>query len=98
MQDDPYLPTDVTSFYTKNVPVLNFFTGAHEDYHRPTDTAEKLNYDGLERVTKFVQQIIVLRKRPTARISRKWKEAVKPAPGVRHYVHISAQSRITRLK
>ena len=59
MQDDPYLPTDVTSFYTKNVPVLNFFTGAHEDYHRPTDTAEKLNYDGLERVTKFVQQIVV---------------------------------------
>ena len=46
MQDDPYLPTDVTSFYTKNVPVLNFFTGAHEDYHRPTDTAEKINYEG----------------------------------------------------
>jgi Tol biopolymer transport system component len=59
LQDDPYLPTDVTSFYTKNVPVLNFFTGAHEDYHRPTDTADKLNYDGLERVTKFVQQIVV---------------------------------------
>ncbi|HJX26040.1 MAG TPA: M28 family peptidase [Chthoniobacterales bacterium] len=59
LQDDPYLPTDVTSFYTKNVPVLNFFTGAHEDYHRPTDTADKLNYDGLERVTRFVQQIVV---------------------------------------
>lgn len=57
LQDDPYLPTDVTSFYTKNVPVLNFFTGAHEDYHRPTDTAEKLNYEGLERVSKFSQQI-----------------------------------------
>jgi Tol biopolymer transport system component len=59
LQDDPYLPTDVTSFYTKNVPVLNFFTGAHDDYHRPTDTADKLNYDGLERVTKFAQQLIV---------------------------------------
>jgi predicted metalloprotease with PDZ domain len=59
LQDDPYLPTDVTSFYMKNVPVLNLFTGAHEDYHRPTDTAEKLNYDGLERVTKFAQQVIV---------------------------------------
>lgn len=57
LQDDPYLPTDVTSFYTKNVPVLNFFTGAHEDYHRPSDTAEKLNYEGLERVSKFSQQI-----------------------------------------
>jgi Tol biopolymer transport system component len=59
LQDDPYLPTDTTSFYTRNVPVLNFFTGAHEDYHRPTDTAEKLNYDGLERITKFSEQLIL---------------------------------------
>src|SRR3954471_1497423 len=59
LQDDPYLPTDVTSFYTKNVPGLNFFTGAHEDYHRPTDTAEKLNYEGLERMTKHWQQIVL---------------------------------------
>jgi Tol biopolymer transport system component len=59
LQDDPYLPTDVTSFYTRNVPVLNFFTGAHDDYHRPTDTAEKINYDGLERIAKFAQQIVL---------------------------------------
>jgi len=59
LQDDPYLPTDVTSLYLKNVPALNFFTGAHEDYHRPTDTADKLNYDGLERITKFADQIII---------------------------------------
>ncbi|MDP9099658.1 MAG: M28 family peptidase [Verrucomicrobiota bacterium] len=59
LQDDPYLPTDVTSFYPKNVPVLNFFTGAHEDYHRPTDTAEKINYEGLERIAKFSQQIVL---------------------------------------
>jgi hypothetical protein len=59
LQDDPYLPTDVTSFYTKNVPVLNFFTGAHEDYHRPTDTADKLNYQDLERITKFARDIVI---------------------------------------
>src|SRR5881394_1738380 len=59
LQDDPYLPTDVPSFSTKNVPVLNFFTGAHEDYHRPTDTAEKINYDGLERIAKLSQQIVL---------------------------------------
>jgi hypothetical protein len=59
LQDDPYLPTDVTSFYTKNVPVLNFFTGAHEDYHRPTDTADKLNYKDLERITTFARDIVV---------------------------------------
>ena len=40
LQDDPYLPTDTTSLYPKRIPVLNFFTGSHEDYHRPTDTAD----------------------------------------------------------
>lgn len=58
LQDDPYLPTDATSFYVKNIPVLNFFTGAHEDYHRPTDTAEKLDYEGLARIAKFSEQIV----------------------------------------
>jgi hypothetical protein len=59
LQDDPYLPTDVTSFYPKNVPVLNFFTGAHDDYHRPTDTADKINYEGLERIAKFSEQLVL---------------------------------------
>ncbi|HEX8297399.1 MAG TPA: M28 family peptidase [Chthoniobacteraceae bacterium] len=58
LQDDPYLPTDTTSFYPKRIPVLNFFTGAHEDYHRPTDTAEKLDYAGLERIAEFAEQLI----------------------------------------
>ena len=59
LQDDPYLPTDVTSFYTKNVPVLNVFTGGHEDYHRPTDTADKLDYKDLARVTKFTRDVVL---------------------------------------
>jgi Tol biopolymer transport system component len=59
LQDDPYLPTDVTSFYPKNVPVLNFFTGAHDDYHRATDTADKINYEGLDRITKFAEQLVL---------------------------------------
>ncbi|MGV3531312.1 MAG: M28 family peptidase [Chthoniobacteraceae bacterium] len=58
LQDDPYLPTDVTAFYPKRVPVLNFFTGAHEDYHRPTDTADKINYDGMQRITDFAHRLI----------------------------------------
>jgi Tol biopolymer transport system component len=57
LQDDPYLPTDVTNFYPRQIPVLNFFTGAHEDYHRPTDTPEKIDYEGLARVAKFAEQI-----------------------------------------
>ena len=59
LQEDPYLPTDVTAFYPKGVPVLNFFTGGHDDYHRPTDTADKIDYDGLERITKFARALIV---------------------------------------
>ncbi len=59
LQDDPYLPTDTTSFYPKKIPVLNFFTGAHEDYHRPSDTADKLDYRGLERIATFARQIIL---------------------------------------
>jgi Tol biopolymer transport system component len=58
LQDDPYLPTDVTSFYPKRIPVLNFFTGAHEDYHRPSDTPDKVNYEGMERIAKFAETII----------------------------------------
>ncbi len=59
LQDDPYLPTDVTAFYPRGMPVLSFFTGSHEDYHRPTDTAEKVNYDGLERITKFARALVL---------------------------------------
>ena len=58
LQDDPYLPTDTTSFYPKHVPVLNFFTGSHEDYHRPTDTPDKLNVEGMERIAKFAELIV----------------------------------------
>ncbi|MEQ1854423.1 MAG: M20/M25/M40 family metallo-hydrolase, partial [Chthoniobacteraceae bacterium] len=58
LQEDPYLPTDVTSFYPKRVPVLNFFTGSHEDYHRPSDTADKINYEGLERIARFAEAIV----------------------------------------
>ncbi|MBI4662529.1 MAG: M28 family peptidase [Verrucomicrobia bacterium] len=59
LQDDPYLPTDVTALYPKGVPVLNFFTGSHEDYHRPTDDPQTLNYEGLERITKFASGVVV---------------------------------------
>ena len=59
LQADPYLPTDVTAFYPKKVPVLNFFTGAHEDYHRPTDDIEHLNYEGMERVVALVNGMIL---------------------------------------
>ncbi len=40
-------PSDHTSFYTAGIPVLFFFTGAHSDYHKPTDDADKINYPGI---------------------------------------------------
>ncbi len=55
MSDDPYLPTDATSFYHIGVPIISFFTGVHDDYHRPTDDVDLLNYEGLLKVTKFAK-------------------------------------------
>ena len=54
LQQDPYLPTDVRSFYLRGIPVLNAFTGSHEDYHTPRDTADKINYDGVQHIAQFM--------------------------------------------
>lgn len=54
LQTISYLPTDATAFYLKNIPILNAFTGAHSDYHTPRDTADKLNYDGAEKVARLM--------------------------------------------
>ena len=59
LQEDPYLPTDVTAFYPKEVPVLSFFTGGHEDYNRPTDDSETLNFNGIERISDFAHGIVL---------------------------------------
>jgi Tol biopolymer transport system component len=50
---DGYGPSDQTSFYAKQIPVLHFFTGAHDRYHTPEDVADALNYAGMERVADF---------------------------------------------
>jgi len=47
-------PSDHLSFYDKQIPVLHFFTGSHGDYHRPSDTWDKLNYDGMARIADLV--------------------------------------------
>jgi hypothetical protein len=57
VQQDPYQPTDVASFNQAGVPSLAFFTGSHVDYHRPTDTADKINYEDLDRVVLFASSI-----------------------------------------
>jgi hypothetical protein len=57
LQADPYQPTDVASFNQANVPSLSFTTGAHTDYHKPSDTAEKINYEDLDRIADFAAAI-----------------------------------------
>ncbi|HWA34118.1 MAG TPA: M28 family peptidase, partial [Cyclobacteriaceae bacterium] len=51
-------PSDHTSFYLKNIPVLHFFTGSHSDYHKPSDDADKLNYDGEKKVLEVIIKLI----------------------------------------
>ena len=53
LQDDPYQPTDIASFNQTSIPSLTIFTGTHADYHRPTDTANKIDYEDLDRVAEF---------------------------------------------
>jgi Iap family predicted aminopeptidase len=51
-------PSDHTSFYKKNIPVLFFFTGTHSDYHKPSDLPEKINYSGILSIMKLINVII----------------------------------------
>jgi len=64
--------SDHMSFYNKKIPALHFFTGSHADYHRPGDTWEKLNVEGMARVTELVRGItekIANRKQPMSFVS-----------------------------
>ena len=49
--------SDHSSFYSNNVPAVHFFTGSHEDYHRPGDTYEKLDYSGQERIVRLIYDV-----------------------------------------
>jgi Zn-dependent M28 family amino/carboxypeptidase len=51
-------PSDQTSFYLKNIPVLFFFTGIHKDYHKPTDDVDKINFTGELEVIKYIYHVI----------------------------------------
>jgi hypothetical protein len=87
--DDPYLPTDVTAFYPKGVPVIAFFTGSHEDYHRPTDDADKLNYDGMERIAKFASAMIMNLEKRTEKPAYLQVAQSKDAAGARANMRVS---------
>jgi hypothetical protein len=56
--DDGYGPSDHGSFYEAKIPVLHFFTGPHEDYHKPSDDTDKINYDGAAQVANLASAMI----------------------------------------
>lgn len=51
-------PSDHTSFYRKDIPVLFFFTGVHSDYHRPGDDHQKINYEGELKIINYIHNLI----------------------------------------
>ncbi len=51
-------PSDHTSFYLQDIPVLHFFTGQHENYHKPSDDSDLINYEGLDLISNYIFSII----------------------------------------
>jgi hypothetical protein len=51
-------PSDHTSFYLMDLPVLHFFTGQHEDYHKPSDDSDRINYEGLVKVARYISRLV----------------------------------------
>jgi Tol biopolymer transport system component len=82
---DGYGPSDHSPFYAAGVPVLHFFTGAHEDYHKPSDTADKINAIGGARVAMLVADVAREASARPARLTYKAAPAPAPAGDVRSY-------------
>jgi hypothetical protein len=88
LNEDGYGPSDHSSFYSKHIPVLFFWTGTHNDYHKPSDTAEKINYQGEARIVSFVANIVrdidKSDKRPTYTVAK--SESQGRSTGFRVYL------------
>ena len=57
--DEGFGPSDQSSFYGAKIPVLFFFTGTHEDYHKPSDDTEKINFIGEQKILEYVYNVAV---------------------------------------
>lgn len=58
LSPSPFGPSDHTSFYVAGRPVMFFFTGVHDDYHRPSDTWDRINGAGLATVATVVARVV----------------------------------------
>jgi hypothetical protein len=88
LNEDGFGPSDHSSFYAKQIPVLFFWTGTHADYHKPSDTADKINYDGevgiLKLVARLVREIDGSDKRPVYTVAK--TESTGRSTGFRVYL------------
>ncbi|MEP6911584.1 MAG: M20/M25/M40 family metallo-hydrolase [bacterium] len=88
LNEDGFGPSDHSSFYAKQIPVLFFWTGTHGDYHKPSDTAEKINYDGevgiLNLVARMVHNIDASDKHPSYTVAK--TESTGRSMGFRVYL------------
>jgi membrane-associated protease RseP (regulator of RpoE activity) len=88
LNEDGFGPSDHSSFYAKQIPVLFFWTGTHADYHKPSDTAEKINYEGevaiLKLVSRLVHDIDASDKRPVYTVAK--TESTGRSTGFRVYL------------
>ncbi|HKV40283.1 MAG TPA: M28 family peptidase [Blastocatellia bacterium] len=82
LQDDGYGPSDHQSFYVHDVPVLFFFTGSQDDYHKASDTADKINNEGARQIAEFVAKLTLsIANRPDRIAFNRVKRETKPASG-----------------
>jgi Peptidase family M28/PDZ domain len=88
LNEDGFGPSDHSSFYAKQIPVLFFWTGTHEDYHKPSDTADKINYPDERRILNLVARVIyeidTSDKRPAYTVAR--SESTGRSTGFRVYL------------
>lgn len=73
--------SDQLSFYARRVPVLHFFTGPHEDYHRAGDTAEKVNIEGMTRIASFTAETLEYLARRREPLTFRMVGTKRPAEG-----------------
>jgi len=73
-------PSDHTSFYLQDIPVLHFFTGQHEDYHKPSDDADLINYEGIMTVSNHILNIIRELENRSKLTFRKTKDESRSGP------------------
>jgi aminopeptidase YwaD len=92
LRDSPYGPSDHSSFYGAGAPVLFFHTGGHADYHRPSDTADKIDAAGMARIAALganIAERLAGGARPAyVAVPRPTRERPEPSVGARVFLGV----------